>query len=60
MKSVIAQGATVAKAVEEALTLWIKEKEEDEIAKRQLNILKNKGYKTGKVFKYTREDLHED
>lgn len=49
----------IGKAVEEALTLWIKEKEEEEIVKRQLEIIKNKGYKTGKVFKYTRENLHE-
>lgn len=31
----------------------------DEIAERQLNILKNKGFKTGKLKKYNREDLYD-
>ena len=48
----------IGKAVEEALTLWIKEKEEQEIVQRQLEYMK-KGFNMGKIKKYSREELHD-
>ncbi|MBS3170629.1 hypothetical protein J4223_02520 [Candidatus Woesearchaeota archaeon] len=48
----------IGKAVEEAIQNWIKEKEENEIAQRQLELLK-KGFKTGKLKKFNREELYD-
>jgi DNA gyrase/topoisomerase IV subunit B len=48
----------IGKAIEEALKMWIKEKEEEEIVQRQLEYLK-KGFKTGKLKKYKREELYD-
>ncbi|MBI2665115.1 hypothetical protein HYX12_00660, partial [Candidatus Woesearchaeota archaeon] len=45
----------LGQAVQEALQEWIKEKKEEEIAKRQLVFLE-KGYKFGK-FKFSRDEL---
>ena len=47
----------LGQAVEEALKDWIKEKGEEEIAQRQLQLLK-KGYRFGK-YKFSRDELHE-
>ena len=47
----------LSQAVEEALKEWIKEKKEEEIAQRQLQLLK-KGYHLGK-YKFSRDELHE-
>ena len=47
----------LGQAVEEALKEWIKEKKEEEIAQRQLQLLK-KGYRFGK-YKFSRDELHE-
>ncbi len=44
-------------AVEEALGLWISQKREDEIAKRQLALME-KGFALGR-YKFRREELHE-
>jgi hypothetical protein len=43
----------IGKAIEEALRMWIKE-----IVQRQLEYLK-KGFKTGKLKKYKREELYD-
>jgi len=48
----------IGKAIEEAIQNWIKEKEENEIAQRQLELLK-KGFKTGKLKKFNREELYD-
>ncbi|HLC90461.1 MAG TPA: hypothetical protein VJI15_01715 [Candidatus Nanoarchaeia archaeon] len=44
-------------AVEEALTLWISKKREEEIATRQLALMK-RGFALGK-YTFQREELHE-
>lgn len=49
----------LGKAIEEALEAWVKEIEQEEIAKRQLALLRSGGLKTGKIKKWTREELHE-
>lgn len=49
----------LGKAVEEALEHWIREKEQEEIAERQLRILRSGGLHIGKIKKYTRGELHE-
>jgi len=43
-------------AVEEALDLWIKNKEQKDIAQRQLELMK-KGFHLGK-YVFNRDDLH--
>lgn len=47
----------LGKAVEEALKKWIEEKRQEEIAKRQLALLK-KGIKMGKI-KWRREEIYD-
>lgn len=43
-------------AVEEALDSWIKNKEQEDVAKRQLELMK-KGFRLGK-YTFNRDDLH--
>jgi hypothetical protein len=44
-------------AIQEALGLWIKEKNEEDIAKRQMDLMK-KGFNMGK-YKFDRDELHD-
>lgn len=48
---------SLGQAVEEALKLWIKQKKEEEIAQRQLALLR-KGFHLGK-HTFNRDELHE-
>ena len=47
----------LGQAVTEALQLWISQKKQEEIAQRQLGLMK-KGFKLGK-WKINRDELHE-
>ena len=47
----------LGKAVQEALESWIKEKEQEEIAQRQLSLLK-KGFHMGK-YTFNREEIYD-
>ena len=47
----------LGKVIQEAIALWIEKQKQEEIAKRQLQILK-KGYNFS-IKSYKREDLHD-
>ena len=49
----------LGKAVEEALDHWLKNKEQEEIAQRQIQLLKSGGFHTGKIKKYSRDELYD-
>ena len=48
----------IGKTVEEALELWIKEKEQQDIAQRQMALMK-KGFKLGKILYKSRGELYD-
>lgn len=47
----------LSKAVDEAFEKWTKEKRQEEIAEKELNLMEE-GFEMGKV-KFEREELHE-
>jgi len=51
------QKGTLGIAVEEALKNWVSNKKQEDIAKRQKNLM-NTGFNFGK-YKFIRDDLHE-
>ena len=48
----------LGKAITEAMQIWLREKKQKEISKRQLALLK-KGFAMGKMNYSSREELHE-
>lgn len=58
VKEEVGEGkGTLGAAVQEALQLWIRQKQQEEIAERQLQLLKT-GFRLGR-YRFDREELHE-